>query len=49
MESELDAEWKKYSVKVKKLDLRYIPSGFVIFGSADRFRQTIYIDDIVFE
>ncbi|MEQ8549753.1 MAG: glycoside hydrolase family 2 TIM barrel-domain containing protein [Cyclobacteriaceae bacterium] len=49
IEIELDTEWKKYSINVKKLDLRCIRSGFVIFGSADDFRQTIYIDDIVFE
>lgn len=49
LEVTLTPKWKKYTIKTKKLDLSCIRSGFVLFAGADGFRQTIYIDDIVFE
>ncbi len=49
LEVTLTPKWKKYTIKTKKLDLSCIRTGFVLFASADGFRQTIYIDDIVFE
>ncbi len=49
MEIELGTEWKKYSINVKKMDLSCIRTGFVMFGAADGFNQSIYVDEIVFE
>jgi hypothetical protein len=45
----LGTEWKKYSINVKKMDLSCIRTGFVMFGAADGFNQSIYVDEIVFE
>ncbi|MFT6856426.1 MAG: hypothetical protein ACJA0X_002405 [Cyclobacteriaceae bacterium] len=49
MEIVLGTEWKKYSINVKKMDLSCIRTGFVMFGAADGFNQSIYVDEIVFE
>lgn len=49
LEVTLTPKWKKYTIKTKKLDLSCIRTGFVLFAGADGFRQTIYIDDVVFE
>lgn len=45
----LTTKWKKYTIKLKKLDLSCIRSGLVIFSSAFRSHQDIFIDDVVFE
>jgi len=45
----LHTEWKKYTIKIKKMDLSCIRSGLVIFSSSHGFPQDIYIDDVVFE
>lgn len=45
----LTTEWKKYSINVKRLDLRCIRSGLVVFAASFGFPQTIYIDEVVFE
>jgi len=45
----LNTEWKKYTIKIKKLDLSCIRSGLVVFSSSNGFTQDIYIDDVVFE
>ena len=48
-EIELDSNWKKFTIKVKKADLSCIRSGFVLFAQAYGSPHKIYIDDIVFE
>lgn len=45
----LTKNWKQYTIKIKKLDLSCIRTGFVIFSSSQGFSHSIYIDDIVFE
>lgn len=45
----LNTKWKKYSLKVKKIDLDCIRSGLVLFSSSSGTPQDIYLDDIVFE
>jgi hypothetical protein len=46
----LTTEWKKYTIKTKKLDLSCIRSGLVIFSSGNGFSShDIYIDEVVFE
>ena len=45
----LSTEWKKYTIKVNKLDLQCIRTGFVLFSSSNGFPHEIYLDDIVFE
>ncbi|MCB0458321.1 MAG: hypothetical protein KDC78_09720 [Aequorivita sp.] len=45
----LTDEWKKYTIKTKRLDLSCIRSGFVIFSSGEGMSHEIYIDEIVFE
>ena len=49
VEIELTSKWKKYSIKIKKLDLSCIRSGLVLFTNADGSKHKIYIDDVVFE
>ena len=49
VEFSLTKQWKKYTIKTKRLDLSCIRSGFVIFTSGEGMNHTIYIDDIVFE
>jgi hypothetical protein len=46
---ELTTEWKKYTIKTKKLDLSCIRSGLVLFSTANGFRYEIYLDDVTFE
>ncbi|WP_040559509.1 glycoside hydrolase family 2 TIM barrel-domain containing protein [Kordia algicida OT-1] len=48
-EIKLTDRWKKYTIKVKRLDLSCIRSGFVLFSSSSGFYQSIYIDEVVFE
>jgi hypothetical protein len=45
----LSTEWKKYTIKINKLDLQCIRTGFVLFSSSNGFPHEIYLDDIVFE
>ncbi|MAD98079.1 MAG: hypothetical protein CMB99_12205 [Flavobacteriaceae bacterium] len=45
----LTDQWKKYTIKTKRLNLSHIRSGFVLFAAANGFQHTIYLDDIVFE
>ena len=45
----LTDDWKKYTIKIKKMDLSCIRSGFVIFSSSQGVSHDIYIDEIVFE
>ncbi len=49
VELSLTDEWKKYTIKTKRLDLTSIRSGFVIFTSGQGMSHNIFIDDIVFE
>ncbi|MFK7972383.1 MAG: glycoside hydrolase family 2 TIM barrel-domain containing protein [Bacteroidia bacterium] len=49
VEIALTKEWKRYTIKTKKLDLSCIRSGLVIFSSSNGFRHDIFIDDVVFE
>lgn len=48
-EIELTSKWKKYTLNVKRADLRCIRSGLVIFSSSSGAFQNIYIDEVVFE
>lgn len=45
----LGTKWKKYTVKLKKLDLSCIRSGFVLFSSTSFGPHEIFIDEVVFE
>ncbi|MCP4120703.1 MAG: hypothetical protein GY751_02995 [Bacteroidetes bacterium] len=45
----LTEEWKKYSIKTKKLDLSCIRSGLVLFSNGTGFPHAIYLDNVVFE
>ena len=45
----LNTNWKKYTIKVKNLDLDCIRSGLVLFSSSTGTPQDIYLDDVVFE
>ncbi len=45
----LTTKWKKYTIKIKKLDLSCIRSGLVLFSSNYQSTQDIYFDDVVFE
>ena len=45
----LTSEWQQYTIKIKRMDLSCIRTGFVLFSSSDGFKQEIYLDDIVFE
>jgi hypothetical protein len=49
MEIELRAEWKKYTIKLKKEDLSCIRSGLVIFSASNGYAFDIYLDEVVFE
>ncbi len=49
IEIKLNTKWKKYTIKVKKLDLSCIRSGLVIFSQSYGTPQDIYLDDVVFE
>lgn len=49
IEVTLTPEWKKYSFKLKKLDLSCIRSGLVVVSSSKGFPHEIYIDEVVFE
>jgi len=45
----LTKEWKKYAIKVKKLDLSCIRSGLVLFSNGNGFPHAVYLDDVIFE
>lgn len=45
----LSDEWKKYTIKTKRLDLSCIRSGFVLFANGGGMTHQIFIDEIVFE
>jgi len=45
----LTDEWKKFTIKTKKLDLSCIRSGLVLFSNGNGYPYKIYIDDVVFE
>ncbi len=49
VEIKLTKDWKKYTIKTKRLDLSCIRSGFVLFSSGNGLPHEIYIDDVVFE
>lgn len=49
IEINLTKNWKKYTLKTRKMDLSTIRTGFVLFSASDGFRHTIYLDDIIFE
>jgi hypothetical protein len=49
IEIDLTSEWKKYTIKTKRLDLSCIRSGLVFFSSGNGYPYKIYIDDVVFE
>ncbi|MBT8260770.1 MAG: hypothetical protein HKO92_08845 [Flavobacteriaceae bacterium] len=48
-EIKLSTKWKKYTIKLKNLDLTCIRSGFVLFTSSYGTTQDIFFDDVVFE
>ncbi|RNC85032.1 MAG: hypothetical protein ED556_10710 [Winogradskyella sp.] len=48
-EIKLKTKWKKYTFKLKNIDLSCIRSGLVIFSSGRGLEQDIYIDNVVFE
>jgi hypothetical protein len=45
----LTDEWKKFTIKTKKLDLSCIRSGLVLFSNGNGYPYKIYIDDVIFE
>ncbi len=45
----LTRNWKKYTIKTKRLDLSCIRTGLVIFAGGDGAEHEIYIDEVVFE
>ncbi len=45
----LGKTWKKYTIKLKKLDLSCIRSGFTLFSQSNGSGHDIYIDEVVFE
>lgn len=45
----LTSDWKKYSIKIKQLDMSCIRSGLVLFSNGNGYPYKIYIDDVVFE
>ncbi len=49
IEIELTKTWKKYTIKIKRLDLSCIRSGLVLFSSGRGFKHSIFIDDVMFE
>jgi hypothetical protein len=49
IEIELTDEWKKYTIRTGRADLRCIRSGFVLFSGGKGLSHQIYIDEIVFE
>ncbi|GAB4157095.1 MAG: hypothetical protein Tsb0033_08480 [Winogradskyella sp.] len=49
VEIKLTKEWKKYTIKTKRLDLSCIRSGLVVFSGGVGLPHKIYIDDVVFE
>ncbi len=49
VEIELERQWTRHTITLKKEDLRCIRSGFVIFGGGNGSEYEIYLDDIVFE
>ena len=49
IEIKLSTKWKKYTIKLKNINLDCIRSGLVLFSSSDGMPQDIYIDDVVFE
>ena len=49
VEIELQRQWTKHTITLKKEDLSCIRSGFVIFGGGNGSEFEIYLDDIVFE
>ncbi len=48
-EIELSSQWKKYTIKLKNLDLSCVRSGLVIFSNGYGSSHKIYIDEVVFE
>lgn len=49
IEIQLTDQWKKYTIKTKRLDLSCIRSGFVIFSSGLGLKHDIFLDEIVFQ
>lgn len=49
VEIKLTQEWKKYTIKTKRLDLSCIRSGLVLFSGGRGFEHSIFIDEVVFE
>ena len=49
IEVKLSTKWKRYTTKLKKLDMSCIRSGFVIFSSGSGANHDIYFDNVVFE
>lgn len=49
VEIELQRQWTKHTITLKKEDLSCIRSGFVIFGGGNGSEFEIFLDDIVFE
>lgn len=49
IEVKLSTKWKRYTIKLKKLDMSCIRSGLVIFSSGSGSNHDIYFDNVVFE
>ena len=49
IEIKLTTKWKKYTIKLKKLNLECVRSGLVLFSSGQGSSHDIYIDDVKFE
>lgn len=49
VEIQLTDQWKKFTIKTKKLDLSCIRTGLVLFSNGNGYPYKIYIDDVVFE
>jgi hypothetical protein len=47
-EIRLEKEWKRYRIRLKKLDLSHIKTGFVVTLTGRRPDVTVYLDSIRF-
>ena len=44
----LEKEWKRYRIRLRKLDLSSIKTGFVVTIRAQRVSSSIYLDEVRF-
>ena len=45
----LTREWQEYTIPLKRLDLRCIRSGLVLFASGEGLQHQIYLDEVRYE